>query len=166
MAILKPLAFIGMDPGQEGTAYALSSESEIITSIRFEKSTIVDICNWYLDLAKGFSCTTALEDVHSMPRDGSASAFKFGRGFGRLEGILAATKARHTYVTPQTWQKALRCLTGGDKKIAKAAAERLWPDFSFTQKTADGCLIAEYCRQRAMGLLINQSAKKPAKRRK
>ena len=160
---MKEQAFIGMDPGQEGTAYALTFDSEIITSIRFERSTIVDICNWYLDLSTVFACTTVLEEVHSMPRDGSASAFKFGRGFGRLEGILAATKARYIYATPQTWQKALRCLTGGDKKIAKSAAERLWPEFSFSQKTADGCLIAEYCRQRAMGLLVNQSAKKPAK---
>lgn len=128
MAVLKPLAFLGMDPGQEGTAYALDSHSEIITSIRFEKSTIVDICNWYLDMSSAYSCTTVLEEVHSMPRDGSASAFKFGRGFGRLEGILAATKARHTYATPQTWQKALRCLTGGDKKgtvVCVTAATRI-----------------------------------------
>lgn len=88
-----------------------------------------------------------LESVHSMPGQGVSSSFKFGRGFGTLEMALTAAGIRFEYVTPQKWQKALGCLTKGDKNVSKAKAQQLFPHLKITHAIADGLLIAEYCRR-------------------
>jgi hypothetical protein len=41
----------------------------------------------------------------------------------------------------------MKCRSGGDKKITKAAAQRLFPRMKVTHKNADALLIAEYGRR-------------------
>jgi len=51
-------------------------------------------------------------------------------------------------VTPQTWQKALRCLSRGDKNVTKSRAQGLFPNvFKITHANADALLLAHYTRQ-------------------
>ena len=88
-----------------------------------------------------------LENVHSMPKQGVSSSFKFGQHFGFLRGILTAQGIPFELVTPQKWQKAMGCLTKGDKNISKAAAQRLFPRIKMTHAFADSILIAEYARR-------------------
>lgn len=88
-----------------------------------------------------------LESVHSMPGQGVASSFKFGRGFGNLEMALTASGIPFTYVTPQKWQKELGCLTKGDKNVSKSRSQQLFPHIKVTHAIADSLLIAEYCRR-------------------
>lgn len=59
---------------------------------------------------------------------------------------MVASRMRWDWVMPAKWQAALRCKTGGDKKITMAKAQQLWPHLTFTQKNAEGLLIAEWCR--------------------
>jgi len=89
-------------------------------------------------------CSTVLKTRQSQ---GVASTFKFGTNYGTLKGILAALHIPYELVTSHVWQKALGCLTGGDKNISKAKAQTLFPDIKFTHKTADAMLIAEFCRR-------------------
>lgn len=88
-----------------------------------------------------------LEQVHSMPGQGVASSFKFGEGYGKLQMALTAIGIPYERVTPQKWQKALGCLTGGDKNISKARAQELFPYIKVTHAIADALLIAEYGRR-------------------
>lgn len=81
-----------------------------------------------------------------MPKQGVASSFKFGRSYGFLIGLLTGLRIPYEFVTPQKWQKAMGCLTHGDKNISKAAAQRRWPNEKWTHATADAGLIAEYGR--------------------
>ena len=83
-----------------------------------------------------------------MPKQGNVSSFTFGERYGFLRGLMMGLRIRYEYVTPQKWQKALGCLTHGDKNVSKAAAQRLWPKLKWTHATADAALIAEYGRRR------------------
>jgi hypothetical protein len=42
------------------------------------------------------------------------------------------------------WQKALGCLTKGDKNITKRKAQEMFPGIKVTHATADSLLIAHY----------------------
>ena len=96
--------------------------------------------------------TVYLENVHSMPGQGVASSFKFGRGFGQLEGLCAAYGFRVIYVSPQKWQKGLGLLTNkGESKTQhknkiKAFAQQRYPHIKVTLATADALAILEYAK--------------------
>jgi crossover junction endodeoxyribonuclease RuvC len=82
-----------------------------------------------------------------MPKQGVTSAFTFGKGYGALLMALTAAGIPFETVTPQRWQKALGCLSKGDKNVTKRKAQQLWPHITWTHNTADAALIAEYGRR-------------------
>jgi hypothetical protein len=88
-----------------------------------------------------------IEQVHSSPQMGVKSAFTFGQGFGRLEMALTAAGIPFERVSPQAWQKAMGCLTRGDKNVSKAKAQELFPHLKITHATSDATLICEYGRR-------------------
>ena len=98
---------------------------------------------WRLD----YEPVAMIEKVHSSPQMGVTSAFTFGQGFGRLEMAFTASKIPFSYITPQKWQKALECLSKGDKNKTKIRAQQLFPAMKVFHWNADGLLIAEYCRR-------------------
>jgi hypothetical protein len=80
-----------------------------------------------------------------------SAMFKFGMGYGFLQGALMAMGVRIELVTPQAWQKALGLGTRDKtqskadwKRKLRAEAERLFPGANVTLKTADALLILEY----------------------
>ena len=85
--------------------------------VAFERLTEHDICEtlreWYdhylVEDIRGPSAM--IEQVHSMPKQGVASSFKFGRHYGFLLGVLTALGIPYQTVTPQKWQKAMGCLS-------------------------------------------------------
>jgi crossover junction endodeoxyribonuclease RuvC len=106
-------------------------------------------------------CFCSIEHIHAMPQrtglrdgvevkmgQGNLGSFKQGYNFGFLIGMLAAFEIPYELVSPQKWQKAMNCLTHGDKNVSKAMAQRTWPKTKFTLKTADACLIGEYSRRK------------------
>jgi hypothetical protein len=78
---------------------------------------------------------------------GVVSAFTFGNGYGHLEMALTAAGIPFERVRPQAWQKAMGCMSKGDKNVTKAKAQELFPHLKITHATADACLIAEYGRR-------------------
>lgn len=89
-----------------------------------------------------------VEAVHSMPRQGVSSTFKFGAGYGMVRGVIAALDVPTHLVTPAAWKKHFRL--GSDKEQARALALRLFPSVGerFARKKDDGraeaALIARY----------------------
>jgi len=65
-----------------------------------------------------------LEQARSMPKQGVASTFKFGCGYGVVLGVCARTPI--TIVTASEWKKAMR-LAGHDKDAARQRAIAEWP---------------------------------------
>lgn len=144
--------YIGIDPGQSGGIGILNKAGQHVCSFKFLNQTDADISEMfeYILSLKGTmdecSIFALLEKVHSFPKQGVASSFKFGSSFGFLRGMLTAHRIPWDFVSPQKWQKALSCQTKGDKNITKAKAQRLWPEQKIIHAIADALLIAEYCR--------------------
>lgn len=145
------MLIFGTDPGQNGAMALLNIEGEVLDICQFNKCTESDIANviveWRLSFGDDSGCFAYLEKVHSMPGQGVASSFKFGRNFGFLIGCLTALHIPFEYVSPQKWQKELQCLSKGDKNVTKQKAQQLFPEQKITHSNADALLIAEYGRR-------------------
>ena len=100
--------YIGIDPGSHGYIVVLDENGEYVSSCAIEDSTEQEVSN-FLHMAAPFSfpVACAMEDVHSMPGQGVATTFAFGRNVGFLQGILVALQIPYTLVTPRKWQKEM-----------------------------------------------------------
>lgn len=131
------MIFVGIDPGKTG-AIAILEEGYV---------TLHKIPDTYGELWRLVPKETSFivyEKVHSSPQQGPASAFTFGRMFGWVEAVAADVDVAYA-VTPQQWQTALDCRTGGDKHISLEKAKKLFPDQKgITLKNADALLLAYY----------------------
>lgn len=140
--------WMGIDPGSKSGGIAVIEETSsgvLVTSQKLD-ATEADV-SAFLDVFAIRSQFCLIEKVAATPQMGVCSAFTFGKSFGFLIGLLTAHKIPFEFVTPQKWQKSLGCLSGGDKNVTKAAAQRLFPSVRFTHANADATLIAEHCRR-------------------
>jgi crossover junction endodeoxyribonuclease RuvC len=81
-----------------------------------------------------------IERAGSMPKQGVASTFKFGRATGSLETVVACCSIPMTIVEPAVWKKAHH-LRGGDKESARQRANALLARKKDHQR-AEAALIA------------------------
>lgn len=159
-------AFLGIDPGKTGGLALLSERGRVIACRKMPEEP-ADLARmlrgWWGEGLKLSPDVAVLERVNAGvwgkagakqgQSMGVVSAFTFGRGFGRLEGILETLELPYTLVMPVTWQTALDCRTGGNKAISKAKAQELFPYVPVTHAVGDALLLAEYCRRHG-GLFI------------
>jgi len=139
---------IGIDPGQSGAAALLAPDGRLVNVVKFNGATPHDIGLALEEYGSfGDNVKAYMEAVHSMPKQGVASSFKFGKSAGMLEGMLIALKIPYTMVTPAKWQGAVGCRSKGDKNVTKAAAQRLYPHEKIIHANADAILIAAYGRK-------------------
>jgi len=133
---------IGIDPGANGAIAWIDERGR--ACVEKMPDTLLDLWEIFRDVASNGDCKAYLEQVASSPQMGVVSAFSFGRGYGNLEMALTAAGIPFERVRPQVWQKALGCMTKGDKNITKRKAQELFPDIKITHATADALLIAQY----------------------
>lgn len=146
-----PQMHIGLDPGQSG-GLAIVSHTGALMHVTAMPATEHDLFEWLNDrVCAGDNVHAVLERVHSMPKQGVASAFTFGRNYGTLLMLLTACEIPFDLVTPQKWQQVMGCLTHGDKNISKQRAQQLFPKEKITHAIADALLIAEFCRRMRVG---------------
>ena len=139
------MRIIGIDPGKSGgLAWCVDGFMQCWPMPKTEH----DIAKLIQDFSRFDDTFCFIEKVHAMPGQGVTSMFTFGRGYGFLRGCLVSYKIPFDEVTPSTWQKALGCMSKGDKNIPKAKAQQLFPDLNITLKTADAVLIAEWGRRK------------------
>lgn len=134
---------IGIDPGKSGAISLVGlAEADVYKLDNTER----DIYEKLVEFAAKaeFAC---IEKVNAMPKQGVSSTFKFGQSYGFLRGILVASGIPFEYVTPAKWQRAMSCLSGGDKNVTKGRAQELFPNLKITHAIADALLIAEYGRR-------------------
>lgn len=146
--------FLGIDPGMNG-GLSIVDRCGIIVDATPMPDTERDIADYFKEFAPRIHMAH-IEAVHSMPKQGIASAFKFGMGLGGLRMALVAFSIPFEAVTPQVWQRRIgtllsgRTLTSGKtakKNGTKARAQELFPGHKITHKIADSLLIAEDCRR-------------------
>ncbi len=96
-----------------------------------------------------------VEHVGAMPGQGVSSTFKFGCGFGIVQGVISALAIPAHLVTPSKWKRTLGL--DADKEKARALALRLWParaDLFGRKKDhgrAEAALLARYAAERIVG---------------
>lgn len=141
--------YVGIDPGQSGGIAVIFPDGNATAwkMPETDKDIWEALTGWPAEAGEIFAL---IETVHAMPKQGVASTFKFGMGYGALRMALIASGIRHEGVRPQAWQKELGCLTGGDKNVSKARAQQLFPSLKITHALADALLIAEYARRKGL----------------
>jgi len=135
---------IGIDPGKSGGIAWITDGSPCVEKMPETLADLWDLINSILRNETIGMTFAYIESVHSSPQMGVKSAFTFGNGFGHLEMALTAAGIPFERVSPQRWQKALGCLTKGDKNVSKRRAQELFPSMKITHATADALLIAYY----------------------
>ena len=137
---------IGIDPGKHGGIAWITDGKPCVEKM---PDTLQDL--WELLVSISLNAETGgtgihayLEQVSSSPGMGVVSAFTFGNGFGHIEMALTAASISFERVRPQVWQKAMGCMTKGDKNVSKRKAQELFPQIKVTHAIADALLIAKY----------------------
>jgi len=137
------LRFVSCDPGKNGAfvvwrevkAEALIPESIIdIPWNKKEKKLDVRECREVIAQGEVF----VIENVHSSPRQGVASAFLFGKLTGTLTGVAHGLGIEVVEVTPQRW-KAGTGLIKKPKEEALVRAKELYPDAENQLKRKKDC---------------------------
>lgn len=140
------MIIIGIDPGKGGgIAWIMDGKP---CAVKMPETT-QDLWGLITDIAGEFGTQykAYIEQVHSSSQMGVKSAFTFGQGFGHIEMTMTAAGIPFERVSPQRWQKAMGCMSRGDKNITKRRAQELFPQLKITHATADALLIAEYGRR-------------------
>ena len=147
--------YIGIDPGKSGGLVAIQATSLGSIVVTPMPATERDVWDWFAAIPSEGSFAV-IEKVHSMPKQGVASSFTFGQGYGFLRCCLIASELPFEDVIPRNWQKALgirpRKKTESNhqwKNFLRGKAQQLFPNIAqeITLLTADALLIAEYCRR-------------------
>ena len=96
-----------------------------------------------------------VEQVSSRSGEGVTSAFRFGEGYGMLQGMLTGMGMSYQMATPQAWKKAVLAGTQKDKQAAIGFIQRRFPrvDLKATPRSrvphdgmADVLCLALYAR--------------------
>lgn len=103
------VSILGIDPGLSGALAILHPKDGILLESMPVIGNELDLKrlneflkDWAMDIR-----TAYLEKVHSMPKQGVASTFKFGRVYGALEALLVANAIPVIDVRPQVWMKTM-----------------------------------------------------------
>ncbi|WP_235958356.1 RuvC family protein [Flammeovirga agarivorans] len=150
------IAFVGIDPGKSG-AMAIIYHDEVV--VYPNPTTAVEAYAFIKDfqensrLERGqYICI--MENVHSMPRDGSKQAFSFGENKGIMSLIAYTLFARVIFETPATWMKHFKLKKGKTesttkyKNRLKSLAISFFTNLKVTLKTSDALLIALYTKEK------------------
>jgi hypothetical protein len=160
--------YLGVDPGAKGFAALLAPDGWVA----FEplariagKPDLAGIVAQFRRLGTRLAdgdlpyprCMAILEDVRSMPGQGVASTFAFGRNVGRVEAAVVAAGLPLVYIRPAIWKQAI--LLASEREAKKngsvLACERLFPAAQLPANTrgriddnaTDALCLAEYGRR-------------------
>lgn len=116
---------LGIDPGFTGALAVIDTDSRFIEAIfdmpvvqplkiaggpdSRESKVVLDLKR-LADTIKRYAPAirlAVLERVHAMPDQGVSSMFRFGEGYGCLQGILAANEIKVLMPPPAVWKAAL-----------------------------------------------------------
>lgn len=99
-------AYLGIDPGLSG-GIALIHPDGVITH-RMPVMDGIDARTLHgvlREWSERWNLATAVERVHSMPRQGVSSTFTFGLGTGRIQGVLSSLGLEYLNPLPPKWKK-------------------------------------------------------------
>ncbi len=152
---------IGIDPGMTGAIAILSAagDLELVTDlpiVRDRSLAWVDgsaLQTMLLEAIGGRQSRALVERVSAMPKQGVASSFLFGVGFGSILSVIQAMHIPLEFVTPVVWKRSYGL--SKDKHASLHKARLMFPTAELHLAKHDGraeaLLIAEYGRRAALG---------------
>lgn len=148
------MLFLGVDPGLVSGAWGLIDHHGGFRACGPipNADRRITVRRWREDLLQAVGredCIAALESVHSMPGQGVASTFAFGRAVGAIQGLLDLLPWPVTLAEPRVWKRTMG-LTA-DKASSLLAARNLWPEAPLKRVkdhgAAEALLLAEWLRR-------------------
>lgn len=149
---------LGIDPGLSGAIAVIDAAGEVVALA--DLPIIRDLSLAWIDgselqsiirtALEGRSAVAMIERVSAMPKQGIASAFQFGVGFGSVLSVLQAMHIPLELVTPSAWKRSYGL--GKDKCASLHKARLLFPSAELHLAKHDGraeaLLIARYAQGR------------------
>lgn len=120
----------------------------------------------FKELKAKYDPFVVVELVHSMPSDGKASAFTFGKQAGAVEALLVAAGLEYMAVPPHVWKKAIipatakKSISKDEKKaLAISECQSIYEGVNLVPPRcrvpsdgwAEAALLAEYGRRQITG---------------
>lgn len=150
------MIYIGIDPGANGGIAVINPDSRWPVWVsKYSDDVLMSVMETLEVEGHILSMDTCVyvEQVHSMPKQGVASTFKFGVNYGKILGILRVYEIDTHLVTPSKWKKAMGVTS--DKQTSINKAKELFPEISLIPRRcrkehdgiAEALLIAEYGRR-------------------
>lgn len=150
---MSDLCIMGIDPGLTGAIsfYFPSAPDRVAVEDMPVAAEHIDPAELSRRIRLMSPSVAVIERVGSMPGQGLSSTFKFGTGYGMVQGVVATLGIETRFVTPQVWKRHFRL--PADKENARALAIQLWPSCeNFRRKKdagrAEAALIARYWAER------------------
>lgn len=150
---------IGIDPGLTGALAVLDGSGSVVhvcdlPVIRDRSLAWIDgseLQSTLLDAIGGRTASAVVERVSAMPRQGVASSFQFGVGFGSILSVLQTMHIRVELVTPAVWKRSLGL--SSDKRASLHKARLLYPTADLRLAKHDGraeaLLLAHWAQSRS-----------------
>lgn len=153
---------VGIDPGLAGGVAALDATGAVVGVWPMPVAGGEVHAAGLADLLRSLRCLdvhqdigrVCLEKVSAMPKQGVASTFRFGCGWGMVRGVCAALAVSVTLVPPPLWKRRVLLGLPHDKAGAVQFCASRWPtaDLVLTgcrvphDGIADALCLAEYGR--------------------
>ena len=145
--------FVGIDPGLSGAIARLDSVSgevriEDVPTFEIKRNGKAkreidyhSLARILDDMTKEPGTRIVIEGVGAMPGQGVSSVFAFGKAFGVLIGVSAATFCPIEFVSPAKWKREMGITASKDGSRAKASM--LFPRYSELWRLAKNADRAE-----------------------
>lgn len=153
---------VGIDPGLSGGIAVLDKGKPVILAVMPSMAGLIqtrEFARFFKEFDPA-NTKVIMELAQSFPKQGVASSFNYGRGFGNLEGALAAIGLSYTLVRPHVWTKEIHMGIQKElppKQKSLIAVDRLFPGTDLKASArcriphdglVDALLIAEYGRRK------------------
>lgn len=147
--------YFGIDPGSKGGWAVLGDDQDAGAMPMVGKE--IDAYALAAVLNKYRPSLVVVERAQAMPRQGVSSMFNYGKGFGKILGVLEAGCWSHQLVTPQQWKRSVLAGTAKDKFAAINHCHRRYPMVDLVpgrarkpqDGIADAVCMAEYAMTKA-----------------
>lgn len=148
------MLILGVDPGLVSGAWGLIDHHGAFRACGSiphadRRISVVDWRQHLLQAVGREDCVAALESVHSMPGQGVASTFAFGRAVGAIQALLDLLPWPVALAEPRVWKREMGVTA--EKGSSLALARQLWPAAPLQRVkdhgVAEGLLLAEWRRR-------------------
>ena len=155
--------FMGIDPGTTGAVVLVRQNGSVVPMDIYKMPSDDPTLIRLLKFLQPRTLLATIEAQHAFPNtrpmpDGTVryqnqtGQVKFIGHYQFLRGLLIGLGYPVETVQPASWQRALGCLTKGNKSVSKELATKLFPEVQVTLWNADALLIAEFGRRKTLGI--------------